>query len=92
MACSFRKERQFKRIWFGCFKAYTQSPALPAGLTLSVNVLWGMLSSKVLDQFLGWCKPGALHPVTTATIQAQTCFRLSGLWPKIQATRYAGGR
>ena len=37
-------------------------------------------------------KPGALHPVPTATIKALTRFCLSGLWPEIQATRYAGGR
>jgi hypothetical protein len=30
--------------------------------------------------------------ITTATIKALTCFCLFGLWPKIQATRYAGGR
>ena len=28
----------------------------------------------------------------TATIKALTCFCLFGLWPKIQGTRYAGGR
>jgi hypothetical protein len=37
-------------------------------------------------------KPGALHPVTTATFKALTGFFLFGLWPKIHATRYAGGR
>lgn len=37
-------------------------------------------------------KPGALHPVTNATIKSLTCFCLFGLWPKIQVTRYAGGR
>jgi hypothetical protein len=37
-------------------------------------------------------KPGALHPVTTATINALTCICFSGLRPEIQATRYAGGR
>jgi hypothetical protein len=41
---------------------------------------------------IGCFQPGALHPVTTATIKAQTCFCLFGLWPKIQATRFAGGR
>jgi hypothetical protein len=37
-------------------------------------------------------KQGALHPVTNATIKSLTCFCLFGLWPKIQATRNAGGR
>jgi len=37
-------------------------------------------------------KPGATRPVTTATFKALTCFCLFGLWPKIQATRYAVGR
>jgi hypothetical protein len=30
--------------------------------------------------------------VPTATFKALKCFCLFGLWPKIQATRYAGGR
>jgi hypothetical protein len=37
-------------------------------------------------------KPGAMHPVTTATIKALRAFGLSGRWPQIQATRFAGGR
>jgi hypothetical protein len=35
---------------------------------------------------------GTMHPVTTATIKALTCFWLSGLWPESQATRVAGDR
>jgi hypothetical protein len=37
-------------------------------------------------------KPGAPHPVASAPIKALMCFCLFGLWPKIQATRSAGGR
>jgi hypothetical protein len=37
-------------------------------------------------------KPSAVHPVTTATMNALTCICFSGLRPEIQATRYAGGR
>ena len=37
-------------------------------------------------------KPGAMPPVTTATIEALSCFGFSGLWPEIQATRFAGVR
>jgi hypothetical protein len=37
-------------------------------------------------------KPGAMHPVTTATIKALRVFWISGLWPEFQATRFAGGR
>jgi hypothetical protein len=36
-------------------------------------------------------KPGALHPDASSTLKALTCFCLFGLWPKIQATRFAGG-
>ena len=43
------------------------------------------------DCLLFVIKPGALRPVTTATLKALTCFCLFGLWPKIQATRFAGG-
>jgi hypothetical protein len=43
------------------------------------------------DDFLPY-KPGALHPVASAPINALMCFCLFGLWPKIQATRSAGGR
>ncbi len=32
-------------------------------------------------------KPGALRPVTNATIKSLTCFCLFGLWPKIGAHR-----
>jgi hypothetical protein len=35
-------------------------------------------------------KPGALHPDASSTSKALTCFCLFGLWPKIQATRFAG--
>jgi len=41
---------------------------------------------------IGCFKPGAMHPVTTATIEALSRFCLSGLWPEIQAARYAGDR
>jgi hypothetical protein len=61
-----------------------------AGMTLRVTKLRDMLSSKVFNQFLGWCKPGAMRSVSTATIKAQTCFYFSGLWPEIQATRFLG--
>ncbi len=37
-------------------------------------------------------KPDALRPVTTATNKARPCFWFPGLWPEIQATRFAGGR
>lgn len=37
-------------------------------------------------------KLGALDPVENAKIKALTCFWLLGLWPKIEATRYTGGR
>jgi hypothetical protein len=32
-----------------------------------------------------------MHPVATAMIEALPRFSFSGLWPEIQATRYAGG-
>ena len=49
-----------------------------------------MAKSKIFD-FLPY-KPGAPHPVASAPLKAQMCFCLFGLWPKIQATRSAGGR
>jgi hypothetical protein len=33
-----------------------------------------------------------LGRIITATIKARMCFCLSGRWPEIQATRFAGGR
>ena len=42
--------------------------------------------------FIGCFKPCAVHPVTTAAIEALRAFCFSGLWPEIQATRLAGGR
>jgi hypothetical protein len=36
-------------------------------------------------------KPGALHPDASSTSKARMCFFLFGLWPKIQASRFAGG-
>jgi hypothetical protein len=51
-----------------------------------------IIESPYLLIFLVVFKPGARHPVTTATIKALTCFCLSGLWPEIQATRVAGDR
>ena len=52
---------------------------------------------KVLDEGITrkiyYCqKPGTLHPVANATIKVLTYFCLCGLWPKIQATRFTGGR
>jgi hypothetical protein len=32
-----------------------------------------------------------MHPATTATVEALSCFFLSGRWPEIQAIRYVGG-
>ncbi|MGA8181642.1 MAG: putative molybdenum carrier protein [Desulfobacterales bacterium] len=35
-------------------------------------------------------KPGALHSDASSASKALTSFCLFGLWPKIQATRFAG--
>jgi len=43
----------------------------------------------------GWLfvhRPGAAHPITNAMFKALTGFCLFGLWPKRQATDYAGNR
>jgi hypothetical protein len=33
-----------------------------------------------------------LRQITTAFIEARMCFCLSGFWPEIHDTRFAGGR
>jgi hypothetical protein len=49
------------------------------------------LATKWLSDFLPY-KPGVPHPVASAPFKALMCVYLFGLWPKIQATRSAGGR
>jgi len=70
-----------------------------AVLLFKTNMLEkGKLSERIrrkatgLSSFLVVFKPGAMHPVTTATIKALAYFWISGLYPEIQATRFAIGR
>jgi hypothetical protein len=52
-----------------------------------------LINARYRIRGLHFCqKPGALHPVATAPIKALTCFWHFGLWVKIQATRFTGGR
>jgi hypothetical protein len=52
-------------------------------------------AKKTAATSIGCFQTGCFAPrfnVTTATIKAPPCFCLFGLWPKIQATCFAGGR
>jgi hypothetical protein len=50
------------------------------------------MPDKATRSWLIGCFQIRLRRITTATIKALMCFCLSGLWPEIQATRFAGGR